>query len=200
MRRYHRHVQRSLRNLKALDDSSDFFDRVHIHMAKGRGRCYICTDCGNEGVHLLATDSNYRLCYRCADCKDRGVNVRGIPTFGSVSAMFVPGSGCKYDADWESNELFENEIASSAYRGNNNIGECLARQCSVNCLESACDGCEVADGPSQFGCHCNSDVDGNGFVVGESPNEVRTYILYRFVHTYGSVSLVRGLQHHRCMD
>jgi len=80
-------VQHSLQNLKAFDDSSpDFSDKVHIDLAKACGQYYICTTCGSEGVHLLATDSSSYLYYLC---KDNGVDSRGIPTFGSVS----PGSG-----------------------------------------------------------------------------------------------------------
>jgi len=144
-------TRKALGNLLGLDDGSSIWvDHVRSNISAGYGRYYICSKCGNSGAHVISMDAKGGLHYRCSECGGKG-----IATHGGIAAMFDIGSGCRYDANWESTELLE-EYAGSGTPGNFDMDGF----CEHNCESDSCAcGGHYGDQICEHHCNGSQNVD-----------------------------------------
>jgi len=81
---------------------------------------------------VLSSDMKEGLYYRCVECGGKGIAVHG-----GLAALFDIGSGCRYDANWESNELLEERAGIYAYEKLSKENNICQHHCELN--SCACD-------------------------------------------------------------
>ena len=116
-------IRKALGKLSALEDHrfSTWAYSLQISVSASRGCYYICSKCGDSGAHD-----------RCVECGGKGIAVHG-----GLAALFDIGSGCRYDANWESNELLEEHAGIYAYDKLSEEDNICQHHCELN--SCACD-------------------------------------------------------------